>query len=98
MVGYAWAGLGSSFGAVVIFSLFWSRMNKFGAAAGIIVGSVVVLVWPFFKDFGGWFEVYSMIPAFTLSCISIVLFSLITAKPDESIQIEYLKYKSTLQK
>ncbi|MDE4953382.1 sodium:proline symporter, partial [Francisella tularensis subsp. holarctica] len=30
LVGFAWAGLGSSFGAVVIFSLFWSRMNKIG--------------------------------------------------------------------
>jgi sodium/proline symporter len=98
LVGYAWAGLGSSFGAVVIFSLFWSRMNKFGAVAGIIVGSGVVLVWPLFEYLGGWFEVYSMVPAFALSCISIVLVSLITPKPEISVQTEYASYKQALDK
>ena len=97
LVGYAWAGLGSSFGAVVIFSLFWSRMNKFGAIAGIIVGSVVVLVWPLFKSFGGWFEVYSMVPAFTLSCISIVVISLITKKPAESVELEFMTYQASIK-
>jgi len=97
LVGYAWAGLGSSFGAVVIFSLFWSRMNKYGAIAGIIVGSAVVLVWPVFKELGGWFEVYSMVPAFALSCTSIVLFSLITEKPVELVEIEFMKYKTSVK-
>ncbi len=98
LVGYAWAGLGSSFGAVVIFSLFWSRMNKFGAVAGIIVGSGIVLVWPLFEYLGGWFEVYSMVPAFAFSCISIVFVSLITPKPEISVQMEYASYKQALDK
>ncbi len=96
LVGYAWAGLGSSFGAVVIFSLFWSRMNKFGAVVGIVVGSVVVLVWPLFKIFGGWFEIYAMVPAFILSCTSIVLASLLTSAPEDYVQMEYASYKNAL--
>ncbi|AXA33971.1 sodium/proline symporter PutP [Francisella adeliensis] len=98
LVSYAWAGLGSSFGAVIIFSLFWSRMNKYGAIVGIIVGSVIVVIWPFFEDFGGWFKVYSMVPAFTLSCISIIVFSLVTGKPADSVQEEYKSYKLGLNK
>ncbi|AJC48647.1 sodium/proline symporter PutP [Allofrancisella guangzhouensis] len=96
LVSYAWAGLGSSFGAVVIFSLFWSRMNKYGAMAGIISGSFMVLIWPLFKNFGGWFEIYEMVPAFALSCFCIVTLSLVTPKPEESIILEYEKYKQTL--
>ncbi|AIT09880.1 proline:sodium symporter PutP [Candidatus Francisella endociliophora] len=96
LVGYAWAGLGSSFGAVVIFSLFWSRMNKAGAIAGILIGSIVVLVWPLFAHFGGWFKVYAMVPGFTLSSICIVIFSLLTSKPEESVQREFDKYKQAL--
>jgi sodium/proline symporter len=96
LVGYAWAGLGSSFGSVVVFSLFWSRMNKTGAFFGIVIGSVTVLVWPLFEHLGGWFKVYAMVPGFTLSSIAIVIFSLLTAKPEESIKVEYEKYKQEL--
>ena len=97
LVGYAWAGLGSSFGAVVVFSLFWSRMNKYGAIAGIVVGSAIVLIWPMFKELGGWFEVYSIVPAFTLSCISIVIFSLITKKPAESVELDFMTYRASIK-
>ncbi|BCD92453.1 sodium:proline symporter [Francisella halioticida] len=97
LVGYAWAGLGGSFGGVVIFSLFWSRMNKFGAAAGIIVGAIVVLTWgPLLGSLGGWFKIYVMVPGFILSCIAIVVVSLLTPKPGESVQLEYNKYKEAL--
>jgi sodium/proline symporter len=96
LVSFAWAGLGSAFGSVVVFSLFWPRMNKFGAGSGIIVGAVVVLIWPMFANFGGWFEIYSMVPAFTLSCVSIVLVSLLTAAPDKEISDEFKRYQEIL--
>ncbi|QIW09443.1 sodium/proline symporter PutP [Francisella sp. LA112445] len=96
LVGYAWAGLGSSFGSVVIFSLFWSRINKSGAMAGILSGSLVVLVWPLFANLGGWFKIYAMVPGFVSSSILIIVVSLLTSKPEDSIQLEYNKYKQAL--
>ncbi|API86145.1 sodium/proline symporter PutP [Francisella uliginis] len=96
LVGYAWAGLGSSFGSVVIFSLFWSRINKAGATAGILSGALVVLIWPLFASLGGWFKIYAMVPGFAISSILIVIVSLLTSKPEESIQLEYNKYKQAL--
>lgn len=45
MVSYAWAGFGSSFGSVVLLSLFWHKMTKNGALAGIVVGATTVLLW-----------------------------------------------------
>ena len=31
LVGYAWAGFGSSFGPAILLSLYWKRMTKWGA-------------------------------------------------------------------
>ncbi|APC97413.1 sodium/proline symporter PutP [Francisella frigiditurris] len=98
LVAYAWAGLGSSFGGVIILSLFWKRMNKTGAYVGIALGSLTVLVWPWLKDLGYMFGVYAMIPAFSASCLGIVIASLLTGKPEKSIEEEFDKYKEALEK
>ena len=46
LVEFAWAGFGSAFGPVVLFSLFWKRMTSPSAAmAGMVVGAVVVFAW-----------------------------------------------------
>ncbi len=45
MVSYAWGGFGAAFGPVIILSLFWSRMTRNGALAGVLVGAVTVVVW-----------------------------------------------------
>ncbi len=79
---YAWAGLGSSLGPVVIFSLYWKRMTRNGALAGLIVGAVTVIVWKRLTTFGVIpFSLYEMVPAFTLSCLSIVSVSLLSKPP-----------------
>src|SRR3546814_488460 len=43
LVSYAWAGFGAAFGPVVILSLFWQRMTRNGALAGIVVGAGPVI-------------------------------------------------------
>jgi sodium/proline symporter len=45
LVGYAWAGFGASFGPVILLSLYWKRMNRWGALAGMIAGAVTVIIW-----------------------------------------------------
>ncbi|WP_435520745.1 sodium:solute symporter family transporter, partial [Campylobacter jejuni] len=45
IVAYAWAGFGSSFGSVMLFSLFWCRMTRIGAILGMIIGAVMVVLW-----------------------------------------------------
>ena len=79
----AWAGFGSAFGPVVLLSLFWKRMNGFGAISGMLVGALIVYFW---KDITLWAnlpEVYSMIPGFILATLAIVLVSLITPPPSK---------------
>lgn len=71
MVSYAWAGFGAAFGPVIILSLFWSRMTRNGALAGILVGAITVLVW---KQ-NGWFGLYEIVPGFILSWLVTVVVS-----------------------
>lgn len=76
IVSYAWAGFGASFGSVMLFSLFWSRMTRYAAIAGMITGAVVVVVYKNFLS--GWFGIYEIIPGFLAASLVIILVSLAT--------------------
>ncbi|MDI3410217.1 sodium/proline symporter PutP [Bacillus sonorensis] len=43
LVSYAWAGFGSSFGPVIILSLYWKRMTKWGLLPGLLWGQSLSL-------------------------------------------------------
>jgi sodium/proline symporter len=90
LVGYAWAGFGAAFGPVVLLSLYWKRMTKWSAFAGILVGAVTVIVWeqiPAFED------VYEIIPGFIACTIAIIIVSLLTKEPSEAIKREFEEAK-----
>ncbi len=87
IVANAWAGFGSAFGPVVLFSLFWKKMTKESAVAGMVVGGAVVFIWG--NMTGGIFELYEMVPAFFLSCIVIVITTLLGKEPSKEIQDEF---------
>ena len=90
IVDFAWAGLGATFGPLMIFSLFWKRTTYQGAIAGMVTGGVVAIVWNFFiAPLGGIFAVYELAPAFLLSSVAIVVVSLLTAKPNKEIEEDY---------
>ncbi len=83
LVAYAWAGFGAAFGPAIILSLFWQRMNNWGALAGIIVGGLTVVVWKQLE--GGVYELYEIVPAFAASMASILMVSLITPPPSPQV-------------
>ena len=88
LVSNAWAGLGAAFGPVVLLSLFWKRMNSFGAMAGMISGAAVVLIWNGLeKTFVNIqiFQLYELLPAFIVSLIFIVIVSVITKQPSKEM-------------
>ncbi|WP_166265479.1 sodium/proline symporter PutP [Marinobacter caseinilyticus] len=84
LVSYAWAGFGAAFGPALILSLYWKRMNKQGAVAGIIVGGATVVIWGNMS--GGILDLYEIIPGFILATAAIVGVSLATAEPSKEIQ------------
>jgi len=87
LVAYAWAGFGASFGPVVLLSLFWRRMTRNGALAGMITGAVTVLVWKQLS--GGIFDLYEILPGFIFCAIAIVGFSLWQNEPSETVQQQF---------
>lgn len=90
IVDFAWAGLGATFGPLMLFSLFWKRTNHKGAIAGMVTGGLVVILWNIFiAPLGGIFAIYELGPAFLLSSIAIVVVSLLTGKPEKEIEDDY---------
>ena len=45
MVSYAWAGLGSSFGPLILLTLTWKKVTWQGTIAGLLTGFVSTVVW-----------------------------------------------------
>ena len=45
MVSYAWAGLGSSFGPLILLILTWKKVTWQGAIAGLATGFIATVIW-----------------------------------------------------
>jgi sodium/proline symporter len=94
IVSYAWAGLGASFGPLILFSLFWKRTTLPAAVAGMLSGGITVILWKnAIARLGGVFAVYELLPAFIISCIVIFVVSLLTKKPSAEIEREFEEAK-----
>jgi sodium/proline symporter len=90
IVSFAWAGFGAAFGPVMLFSLFWKRTTGYGALAGMLSGGVMIFVWKYMvRPLGGAWNIYELLPAFITACIMIVVVSLLTPAPDQSIIDEF---------
>jgi len=94
LVSYAWAGFGAAFGPAILLSLFWRNMNRNGALAGIIVGGVTVVVWKQLS--GGMFDLYEIVPGFIFATISIIVVSLATGAPEDSVTESFDEYEKAL--
>ena len=90
IVSFAWAGFGAAFGPVMLFSLFWKRVNRAGAVAGMLGGAVMVFVWKLgIAQLGGVFAIYELLPAFLFSSLCIIVVSLLTAPPSKEIMEDF---------
>lgn len=90
IVSFAWAGFGAVFGPVVLFALFWRRSNWQGALAGMISGGAMVFIWKYLvRPLGGVWNIYELLPAFSVSCLMIVIVSLLTKAPSKEITEEF---------
>ena len=90
VVSFAWAGFGATFGPIMLFSLFWKRCNKYGAIAGMLSGAIMIFVWKYaVRPLGGAWDIYELLPAFLVSCVMIVIFSLVTKAPEKEIVEEF---------
>ena len=95
IVSFAWAGFGASFGPVMLAALFWKRSNRYGALAGMVAGGVMIFVWKYLvRPLGGGWNIYELLPAFLVALAAIVIVSLLTPAPEQSILDEFEKAAS----
>lgn len=90
LVSNAWAGFGAAFGPLVIMSLYWKKMNKQGALAGMLTGAFTVLFWIYAPiTIGGQSlssVMYEIVPGFILATIAIIVVSKLTGSPDKGVE------------
>ena len=83
LVSNAWGVFGAAFGPVILLSLFWKRLNFFGALSGIVAGAAVDIAWLAFLAGTG---LYEIIPGFAAGLIVAVVVSLVTKKPSKEVE------------
>lgn len=81
LVAYAWAGFGAAFGPLVILSLYKRDITKYGAIAGMLTGSLTVIVWKQLE--GGLFDLYELLPGFLAAWIAILVFGTMGTRSSE---------------
>jgi len=91
LVSNAWALFGAAFGPVILLSLFWKRFTYKGAIAGIVVGSIVDIVWLMYLSAST--GIYEILPGFIAALIASVVVTLIDKKP--SAEVEAIFNKAT---
>ncbi|HPF25570.1 MAG TPA: sodium/proline symporter PutP [Steroidobacteraceae bacterium] len=85
LVSWAWAGFGAAFGPAVILSLYWDRMTRAGAFAGILTGGLTVVLWQQLAGRGGLFGLYELVPGFVLSWFAIWSVSWLTQQTSAAV-------------
>lgn len=73
LVGWAWAGFGAAFGPAIVLSLYWPRMTRNGALAGIVAGALTVILWKHVA--GPLAPLYELVPGFLFATLAIVVVS-----------------------
>jgi SSS family solute:Na+ symporter/sodium/proline symporter len=93
IVSNAWAGFGAAFGPVVILSLYWHKMTRTAALAGMITGAVTVLVWIYApiqingQSLSQW--LYEIVPGFVMNTLVIIVISQLKPQQQEQVKATF---------
>jgi sodium/proline symporter len=86
IVSYAWGGFGAAFGPLVLFALFSRKTSWQSALAGMLTGTVVLVLW---KQIGLSDKMYEIVPGFAANCFTILLLNLLIGQKDERVLKEF---------
>ncbi len=84
LVLYGWGGLAGAFSAPVTLALFYRGMTRAGCLAGMITGTLTVLTWRNVPALSS--VAYEVIPAMTISALSIFLVSRLTRSTERDVK------------
>ncbi len=86
IVSYAWGGFGAAFGPLILFALFSRKTTWQSALAGMVTGTVVIVLW---KQVGLSDTMYEIVPGFIANCLTILLVNLFIGQKDEEVLKEF---------
>lgn len=86
IVSYAWGGFGAAFGPLILFALFSRKTTWQSALAGMVTGTVVLVLW---KQVGLSDTMYEIVPGFIANCLTIFLVNLFIGQKDEGVLKEF---------
>jgi len=95
IVSYAWGGFGAAFGPLVLFALFSRKTSWQSALAGMVTGTVVLVLW---KQTGLGDKMYEIVPGFAANCLTIFLLNFLIGQKDEGILKEFDDVVSEIKK
>ena len=76
LVNYAWSGLGSTFGPLIIASILSENIRSQAAFYGLIAGGVTAALWPLF------FDMLPLVPGFSMGLLTIFVCNIFFDKND----------------
>lgn len=82
LVSYAWGGFGAAFGPLVIFALFSRKTSWKAALAGMVVGTVVLVLW---ERLGLGAHMYEIVPGFISNAVTIFAVNALVGEPDADV-------------
>jgi sodium/proline symporter len=88
LVSFAWAGLGATFAAPIVLSLFWKRTTRNGIVVGMVGGCCTVILWHYSNLSN---LMYEILPGVLVSLTSVVVTSLLDNPPQAIISEEFEK-------
>jgi sodium/proline symporter len=75
---FAWSGLGSAFGPVVLCLLYYRKTTGAGVAAGMLAGFLTSVVWVLFLK-SLTYDLYEALPGFVVGVLVTLLVSKLTS-------------------
>ena len=80
VVSYAWSGLGSAFGPVLVMTLWWRKTTRQGVIMGLLTGFLVTIVWaniPYLRTM-----MTERLSSFILAFLAVIITSLYVKNED----------------
>jgi sodium/proline symporter len=93
IVAYAWGGFGAAFGPLVLCGLFSRKTSWQSALAGMVIGTIVLVVW---KQVGLSDAMYEIVPGFLANCLTIFVLNRIIGQKDQKVLTQYQQFVETL--
>jgi sodium/proline symporter len=94
IVSYAWGGFGAAFGPLILFALYSRKTSWQSALAGMVTGTVVLVLW---KQTGLGNMMYEIVPGFIANCLTIILINAIIGQKNQAVLREFENVVDTIR-